>query len=174
MSHRALEKSRAPEQKSEAGVKKDRQLQVRALESGTVIDHLTPGTAFRTVRLLGLEGSTTVLVGAYLKSGRTEFKDLIKIEGRELTKEETNKIALLSPQATLSIIREFEVVQKIYPEVPDTIEGLIRCVNPSCITQDARAITRFQTESRVPLRLRCYYCERTFMQESIDFLGRIQ
>jgi aspartate carbamoyltransferase regulatory subunit len=155
---------------AEASLKRDRKLQVRTLESGTVIDHLNPGTALRTLHLLALDHDATVLVGSNLKSGKHRKKDLIKVEGRELTQRESDKVALLSPQATLNIIRDYGVVKKIKPKIPDQIEGLIRCVNPSCITQDSRVPSRFRTESREPPKLRCFYCERTFAQEDIDFL----
>jgi aspartate carbamoyltransferase regulatory subunit len=156
---------------AEEDVKRDRKLQVRALESGTVIDHLRPGTAFRAVRILGLDkDECTVLVGVHLASAKHEAKDLIKVEGRELTPGEINKIALISPEATLCIIRDFEVFHKTRPEIPDLIEALLRCVNPSCVSQDPRIHTRFRAESRKPLKLRCYYCERTFQQEELDFL----
>ena len=145
-------------------------MQVTALRSGTVIDHLGRGTALRTLRLLALDSETTVLTGINLPSAKYGQKDLIKVEGRELTDEEINKVALLSPQASLSIIRDYKVVRKIDPEIPDEIAGLIRCVNPACVTQDPAIDPHFFTESRVPLKLRCRYCERSFLQEEIDFL----
>lgn len=166
--HAALE---AEQGESEGGVKHDRKMQVRALCSGTVIDHLRAGTALRTVRILFLdEGENTVLVGLNLKSAKLGAKDLIKVEGRELTQDEINQIALISPQATLCIIRDYEVHKKITPQLPDIIDALVRCVNPSCVSQDPRQQTRFRVENRVPLKLRCYFCERTFRHEELDLL----
>ncbi len=151
-------------------VKKDVKLQVSALRSGTVIDHLGPRTALKALRILGLGDEATVLVGVNLDSKKLGRKDLIKIEGRELTPAEIDKIALLSPQATFSIIRDFEVVKKIRPEIPSVVEGLIRCVNPSCITQDPRVKGRLLTVRKEPLQLRCYYCERSLHEDEIEFL----
>ena len=150
-------------------VKKDRKMLVSALRSGTVIDHLLGGTALRTLHLLQLDQEATVLVGVNLPSSKNEFKDLIKVEGRELTQAEINVVSLISPQATLSIIREFKVVRKFSAQVPDEIQGLIRCVNPACVSQDPRVITRFHTERREPLKLRCYFCERSFRRGEVDF-----
>jgi len=151
-------------------LKKPVKMQVSALRSGTVIDHLGPRTAFKALRILGLGEDATVLVGVNLDSAKLKKKDLIKIEGRELTPEEINKIALLSPQATFSIIRNFEVVKKFRPELPEVVEGMIRCVNPACITQDPRVKGRFLTVRKEPLKLRCYFCERSLREDEIEFL----
>jgi aspartate carbamoyltransferase regulatory subunit len=154
----------------EVDVKKDVKMQVSALRSGTVIDHLAPRTAFKALRILALGEDATVLVGVNLDSRKLAKKDLIKIEGRELTQGEIDKVALLAPKATFSIIRNFEVVKKFRPELPAVVEGLIRCVNPACITQDPRVKGRFVIVRKDPLKLRCYFCERSLREDEIDFL----
>lgn len=154
----------------ELDVKKDVKMQVSALRSGTVIDHLAPRTAFKALRILALGEDATVLVGVNLDSKKAGKKDLIKIEGRELTQGEIDKVALLAPKATFSIIRNFEVVKKFQPELPAHIDGLIRCVNPSCVTQDPRVKGRFVLVRKDPLKLRCYFCERSLREDEIDFL----
>jgi aspartate carbamoyltransferase regulatory subunit len=147
-------------------------IKVSALTDGTVIDHLNGGTGLRVLRVLGLDKGSVgpVAIGLALDSRKLGKKDLIKIEGRELTPAEIDKIALLSPQATFSIIRDFAVVKKFRPELPSVVEGLIRCVNPACITQDPRVKGRFQTVRKKPLILRCYFCERSLREDEIDFL----
>ena len=154
----------------DAALKQDVKLQVSALRSGTVIDHLGPRTAFKALRILGLGEDATVLIGVNLDSRKLGKKDLIKIEGRELTPAEIDKVALLSSQATFSIIRDFKVVKKFRPELPQVVEGLIRCVNPACITQDPRVKGRFHTVRKQPLTLRCYFCERSLREHEIEFL----
>jgi aspartate carbamoyltransferase regulatory subunit len=153
-----------------APVKQDIKLQVSALRSGTVVDHLGPRTAFKALRILGLGDDATVLIGVNLDSRKHGKKDLIKIDGRELTPEQINKVALLSAAATFSIIREFEVVKKFRPRLPDVIEGLVRCVNPGCVTQDARVKGRFLVVRKEPLKLRCFFCERSLREGEIEFL----
>jgi aspartate carbamoyltransferase regulatory subunit len=151
-------------------VKKDGKMQVSAVRSGTVIDHLAPRSAFKALRILGLGEDATVLVGVNLDSRKLGKKDLIKIEGRELTQAEIDKVALLAPRATFSIIRDFQVTKKFRPELPAVVEGLIRCVNPACITQDPRVKGRFLTVRKDPLKLRCYFCERSLREDEIEFL----
>ncbi|MFH2000345.1 MAG: aspartate carbamoyltransferase regulatory subunit [Planctomycetota bacterium] len=147
-------------------------IKVSALKQGTVIDHLKQGTALRTINILGLQsGTCTVMIGLSLESRTHGTKDLIKIENKELTQPEVNKIALLSPAATISIIRNYKVVDKIHPELPEIVEGLVHCTNPSCVTNHYSDVTsRFIVVRQHPIKLRCHFCERCFSREEIDLL----
>lgn len=145
-------------------------MQVSALRSGTVIDHLGPSTAFKALKILGVAADATVLIGVNLDSSKHGRKDILKLEGRELTDDEMNKVALLSSHATFSIIRDFEVVKKFRPTLPESVEGLIRCMNPACITQDPRVTGRFLVIGKEPLKLRCYFCERSLRENEVEFL----
>ena len=122
----------------------------------------------KVLRLAQAEG--TVAIGLSLESPKVQRKDLIKIENRELTQDEVNKIALISPAATLSIIRDFKVVKKFKPELPDRLEGLLQCKNPSCISNAEKIPTHFTVLNREQLRIRCDYCERAVSKAEIDLL----
>ena len=145
-------------------------IRVAALERGTVIDHLRKGTGLRVLRVLGLSHAGTIAIGLNLESKKLGGKDLIKIENRELSREEVNKIALLSPEATLSIIRDYRVVAKFEPELSDQLENLVRCPNPSCVSNQENIRSRFSVRQRRPLRIRCAYCERVANEEQIELL----
>jgi aspartate carbamoyltransferase regulatory subunit len=152
--------------------REEKTIKVSALTNGTVIDHLAGGTGLRVLRVLGLDKGTVgpVAIGLALDSRKLGKKDLIKIEKREITQEEVNKIALISPEATLSIIRETHVVRKFRPEIPDLLESVVRCVNPSCVSNHERIRSRFRVLKRDPLRLRCEYCERAISGEDVELL----
>lgn len=154
------------------GTLEKREIKVSALVQGTVIDHLRAGSGLRVLKVLGLTGSrareSAVAIGLNLDSGKLGHKDLIKIESRELTPDEVNKIALLSPEATLSIIRDYQVVRKFQPELTEALEDVIRCGNPSCISNQERIASLFQVVERRPLRVRCHYCERAVPGSEID------
>ncbi len=170
MKRMAAAKAKEDSMTDEQVHRSERKLQVSALRSGTVLDHLSAGSALRTLQLLKLDADATVLVGVNLQSKRLGRKDLIKVANRELTPEEINTVALLSPHASLSIIREFEVVTKMEVRIPAVIEGLIRCVNPACITKGQRDLSRILTLQTDPLKLRCYYCERSFPGTELEFI----
>ena len=61
-------------------------LSVAAIRNGTVFDHIKAGNALRIIRLLDLakEGHQ-VTVGLNLPSKELGVKDLIKVEGREIS-----------------------------------------------------------------------------------------
>jgi aspartate carbamoyltransferase regulatory subunit len=148
----------------------DRTIRVAALRHGTVIDHLRRGTGLKVLSVLGLIDTGTVAIGLNLESGKLGGKDLIKIENRELSREDVNRIALLSPEATLSIIRDYEVALKFRPELSDELVGLLRCPNPNCVSNHEAIATKFQVRHRNPLRLRCFYCERGTAAQSVELL----
>ena len=121
----------------------DRQLRVSKIRDGTVIDHLPAGTALSVLAILGIDGSNGegVSVGMNVRSGRIATKDIVKVEGRELSQEEVDVIAIIAPVATINIIRGYEVAEKTRVETPTAVEGVLRCPNPNCITNEDEPVT---------------------------------
>ena len=141
-----------------------KELKVQPIRNGTVIDHVAPGMALKVLRILNLPrpGSTsTVLVAMNVPSQRpVERKDILKIEDRELDANEVSKIALIAPQATINIVRDYEVQRKEVVRLPDKVNGLVKCPNPNCITNHEPVKSSFIVVTTDPVRLRCGYCER--------------
>ncbi|RMH69118.1 MAG: aspartate carbamoyltransferase regulatory subunit [Gemmatimonadetes bacterium] len=149
-------------------------MKVDAIRNGTVIDHIPAGRGLRVLEILESEEDQQkdlITIGLNLISGAYGRKDIIKIENRELTVNEVNQIALIAPEATLNIIRDFEVTEKKTVELPEKIEGLMHCPNPNCVTSDETIHTRLLRVSRTPVRLRCAYCERVFNVEEMKLVG---
>jgi len=145
-----------------------KELKVSAIKNGTVIDHIAPGKAFEVARILGLEDfSAVVSLAMNVPSGKTETKDIIKVENRELSKDEVDRISLVAPNATVSIIKGYEVFKKVHVEVPEEIVGILSCPNKNCITEFEPVKTKFLRERSDPLRIRCYYCERVLTEKDI-------
>lgn len=137
------------------------ELSVAAIRNGTVIDHIQNEVTFKVAEILRLEGAgEIVLVAMNLPSQLVGKKGIVKIEGRELTAQEADKIALIAPEATLNIIKDFRVVEKRCVELPTKVEGIVRCFNPSCVTNQQDVNTCFEVLSTSPVTLRCVYCER--------------
>ena len=81
-----------------------RAYRVYAIEKGTVIDHISAGKALKVIQILKLdEFNQIVTVGINLESKKAVRKDIVKIENKTLSKQELNKIALISPKATINI-----------------------------------------------------------------------
>lgn len=145
-------------------------LRVAKIKDGTVIDHITAGRALLVLKILGITGREgfIVTVAMNVPSKKMGKKDIVKIEGRVLSPDEVNKIALVAPRATINIIRDYEVVEKRRVKLPRTIRNIVRCVNPACITNDREPIEPvFYVVSEEPLRLKCHYCGRIMEQHDI-------
>ncbi len=148
--------------------KTPKQLLVSAIKNGTVIDHITAGQALKIIRLLNLPSyDKVVTVGLNLPSREMKHKDLIKVEGRELSEAEVNQVAILSPSASINIIREYEIVKKLKVRLPEKIEHIIVCPNPKCITNNERMDTVFHVNGGDSVKLKCHYCEKIFKQDEI-------
>ena len=130
------------------------------LEQGTVIDHLPVGGAAIALTLLGLPREGPVTVGMNVPSKRMGRKDVVRCERLELRKAEIDRLALLGPQVTVSIVKGGAVFKKMRLEVPERLVGVLRCPNPTCVTNHESIPSVFERESVDPLVLRCHYCER--------------
>ena len=138
-----------------------KQLAVSAIRNGTVIDQIDSKSTFIVSEILKLHNEEQlVLVGINLSSKKLKKKGIIKISGKSLTQEEVNKIALIAPDATLNIIKDYEVVNKIKVELPDEIKGIVKCINPNCVSNHQTVDNRFHVVSKLPVKLICHYCER--------------
>ena len=105
----------------------DRELRVSKIRNGTVIDHVTGGQALNVLSILGIDGSEGLGVSVVLNvpSDRLGLKDVVKVEDRELSQSEVDVISLIAPEATINIIREFDVVEKNRVDRPETVIGLL-------------------------------------------------
>ncbi len=145
-----------------------REIRVQPIENGTVIDHIAAGEALHVLNILGIDGSSRGIVSVLINApGAQGLKDVVKIEGRELNVEEVNKISMISPGATINIIRDFEVSRKEKVHIPDYVEGVVRCGNPSCISNTNEPVTSKFIVIRDPdgIKLRCIYCERIIIED---------
>lgn len=137
-----------------------KQLQVAALENGTAIDHIPTDAVFAVVSLLKLQKlNNRTTIGNNLRSRKMGRKGIIKISNMFFEEEEINRIALVAPNVNLNIIRNYEVVEKKHVVLPDEIEGIVKCVNPKCITNNEPMSTRFHVVDKENVVLQCHYCE---------------
>ena len=150
-----------------------RDLKVTPIKNGTVIDHIPAGMALNVLRVLGISGgvSSTVSVLIHVPSKRRGWKDIVKVEDRELNPKELNTIALIAPNATINIIRNYNVAEKHAVVLPERAVGILRCANPNCITNSREPVeSTFLVGSKAPLRLRCQYCERVLPDIAANLL----
>jgi len=137
----------------------DQQLRVSKIRNGTVIDHITGGQALNVLAILGIDGTSgeSVSVAMNMPSDRLGKKDIVKVEGKELSQNEVDVLSLIAPAASINIVRNFEVVEKARVERPSMVEGILECPNHNCIsTVDEPVQSRFAV---VDDGVRCEYCD---------------
>lgn len=123
---------------------KNKEMQVAAIENGTVIDHIPAEKTYQVAQLLNLkEMSTPVTIGYNLPSKKIGKKGIIKVADKFFTDEEINRLSVVAPKIVLSVIRDYEVVEKKTVETPDELRGIVKCNNPKCITNNEPMATVF-------------------------------
>ena len=147
------------------------ELQVAALENGTVIDHIPTDKLFTIVSLLGLKNSDlNITIGNNLPSKKLGKKGLIKVADRFFSDEEISRLSVVAPNVQLNVIRNYEVVEKKQVIMPDVVKGIVKCGNPKCITNNEPMTTIFHVVDKEKGGLKCHYCEKEQNKESIKLL----
>ena len=97
-------------------------------------------------------------------------KGIVKVAGKSLTQDEVNKIAIVAPDATVNIIKNYNVKEKIKVKTPDVIDNVVKCSNPVCITNNEQMPTKFYVVKKDPLKIKCHYCERSMGKADIEII----
>ena len=157
-----------------------RELLIRAIKHGIVIDHIPSEKVFAIVEILKLkEYSERITVATNMPSSSLRRKGIIKIEEKILEEKELNNISLLAPNVTINIIDNYEVVEKSKLEKLDKVIGLMKCDNPKCISNHENIETKFirikeNTENLNENNLeekekyKCFYCEKVILEDEIQ------
>mgnify|MGYP003324771992 FL=1 len=139
----------------------EKELRINRIQHGTVIDHIKSGSAFNVLAALDINGTdgNQVSVAINVTSKQFEKKDIIKIENRILAVEETNRLALISPNSTINIINDYNITEKRNIELPERFVDVFKCTNPTCISNTNEPInSELIIVSKHPPKLQCKYC----------------
>jgi aspartate carbamoyltransferase regulatory subunit len=150
-----------------------KKLKVSAIKNGTVIDRIPAGQLFHVIEILGLaKGDFQMTFGTNLESKVLGVKSIIKISDKFFEEDDVNRIALVAPDAILNIIKDYHVVEKRPVVIPSEICGLVRCLNPRCITNHEPVKTHFTTRmTSGGLVLKCHYCEKETGQKNLQIIS---
>ena len=138
-------------------------LLVRRINDGTVIDHINEGKGLSVLEALEIDGSrgNVITIALNMPSGKLKKKDMIKVEGRFLEDDYTNKLAVIAQASTVNIIKDYKLVEKRRVSLPNQIEQIFRCSNPDCITNSQEHIeSTMEVMDKDNLVLKCRYCGR--------------
>ena len=148
----------------------DEELRVSKITQGTVIDHISGGQALNVLAILGIDGSRgeEVSVGMNVPSDRLGRKDIVKVEGRELSQNEVDVLSLIAPAATINIVRDYDVIEKHRVERPEQVVGVLECPNRNCITTKNEPVdSHFDVLDE---GVRCAYCDTIIREDIADHI----
>ena len=148
------------------------ELMVRRIKEGTVIDHIDEGKGLQVLDALRIDGKdgSLITVALNVPSGKSKKKDIIKVENKFLKDDDTNKIAIISPKATINIIKNYKLIEKRRVSLPNEIDRIFRCSNPDCITNSAEHIESvMDLVDKETMILKCRYCARILDVNEIKY-----
>ena len=134
-------------------------MNVDAIQNGIVIDHIAAGGGIRLYRLLGLETlEAPVALMTGVVSQKLGRKDIIKIDSEIPVNYDV--IGYVDPDATVNIIRNGNLVQKMRVPMPEKLVNVLRCKNPRCISCCEQELPQvFRLTDPGKREYRCIYCE---------------
>jgi aspartate carbamoyltransferase regulatory subunit len=139
-----------------------KELVVSALENGTVLDHIPAENVYKALDILNLKGiESQITIGINLNSKVYGRKGIIKIADKFFEDDELNRLALIAPNATVNVIKDFKVVEKKKVVMPEEVTGIAKCRNPKCVTNHQPIETRFTVNVKgSSTTLLCHFCEK--------------
>ncbi|QCI21089.1 aspartate carbamoyltransferase regulatory subunit [Buchnera aphidicola (Hyperomyzus lactucae)] len=145
-------------------------LQVEAIKSGTVIDHIPANIGFKLLSLFRFtETEKRITIGLNLPSKKLEKKDIIKIENTFLSDDQINQLAIYAPHATVNYINEYNLVGKVFPTLPKKINRILICPNSNCVSNHNFITSSFifKKDKFHNINLKCQYCEKEFSKNIV-------
>ena len=148
------------------------ELMVRRIKEGTVIDHIDEGKGLQVLNALSIDGhdGSLITIALNVPSGKSKKKDIIKVENKFLKDDDTNKIAVIAPKATINIIKNYKLIEKRRVSLPNEIDRIFRCSNPDCITNSTERIDYIMDViDKEGMILKCRYCARVLDVNNIKY-----
>ena len=143
-------------------------MNIDSIHNGIVIDHITAGkgmTLYNILNLAQLDCSVAIIKNAdSVKMGK---KDIIKIDA--VIDLNFDAIGYIDPDVTINIIKDGRLVKRKQLDIPERVEGVIKCTNPRCITSSEQELPHvFKLTDREKRTYRCIYCESKAKTKPLD------
>lgn len=142
-------------------------LNVGKLNEGFVLDHIQAGKGMSIYRDLKLDKLDCCV--AIIKNARSDVmgkKDIIKVEC-DIETLDLDILGFIDCDITVNIIKDGEIVEKKELALPETIENVIKCKNPRCITSIEQELKHvFVLTDKEKKIYRCKYCEEKYGEKS--------
>lgn len=134
-------------------------MNIDSIQNGVVIDHIEAGCGMKIYKLLHLdELDASVAIIKNVQSKKMGKKDIIKVDADiDLN---LDVIGYVDPDATVNIIKNGTLTEKLSIDMPETLVNVIKCKNPRCITSCEQEIEHiFKLADKDNKEYRCLYCE---------------
>ena len=135
-------------------------INVSKIKKGIVLDHIVHGDGYKLYKALKLDTlKEPVVLMQNIPSSSLGRKDLIKIETDfDL---DFAVLGLIAPHTTVNFIEDGNRIKKIRMELPEEVEGILKCKNPRCITNSEREVPghKFFLYDRDKKEYKCEYCD---------------
>lgn len=145
---------------------------VQKISDGTVIDHVAAGKSLSVLRLLGnpQNRGVTVALVMNVSSRKMGRKDILKVEGVELTSEQIQRLALIAPLASVVIIRSYRVTEKKNAVPPKVVTGILSCTRATCVSAKEKDAVQsiFSLVASAPLSYQCKFCGLVLSEQEIS------
>lgn len=127
--------------------------------NGIVLDHIQAGKSFEIYKLLGLDKmECSVAVIQNVRSKKFGKKDIIKIDSEFDV--DLDILGYVDPHITVNIVKNGKLFEKKNLELPETLENVLVCKNPRCITSVEQEIKqKFYLADKDKKVYRCAYCD---------------
>ena len=138
---------------------------VNPIKNSVVLDHIHAGGAMSIYKALNLDKlGCQVAIIKNAESEKMGKKDILKIcEPIDIN---FDVIGYLDPGITVSIIKDGKVAERKHLELPEKVEGIIKCSNPRCISSVEQELPSvFKLTDREKRVYRCIYCESKFKSQ---------
>lgn len=142
-------------------------LNVGQLNEGFVLDHIEAGKSMSIYHDLKLDKLDCCV--AIIKNARSQVmgkKDIIKVEC-DIEHLNLDILGFIDCNITVNIIKDGVIVEKKELNLPETIENVIRCKNPRCITSIEQELKQvFVLTDKEKKIYRCKYCEAKYGEKN--------
>ena len=134
-------------------------MNIDSIQNGNVIEHITEGIGMKLYELLDLASlDTSIALIKNVASKKMGKKDIIKIDADVLLNFDV--IGFVDPDATVNIIKDGVLVDKLRIAMPQILTNVIKCKNPRCITSCEQELDHiFKLTDKEGKVYRCIYCE---------------
>jgi aspartate carbamoyltransferase regulatory subunit len=131
---------------------------INSIKKGIVIDHISAGLGIKIFNYLKLDNvQFTVALIMNAPSTKGGRKDIIKIENE--IDIDYKVLGLIDPFITINIIENEVITKKVKLEMPKTVENVIICKNPRCITSVEKVPHVFHLIDEAKGEYKCEYCD---------------